>query len=409
MKIEHLLQSRRDVWKIIPTYPYLAIDWERVQSEMPSLKTFVVFSEGQLLQNMRTQDLGARILGMLVGGGANAGFGTNSNAFVRGKANAKAWHLHNWNPLLYIGASPWIAAGTHFIMVDDDSIFQHEFAELITVNAYSRPQSAHFDFTALCDLRDEYNTKYLNNRSASEAELHALALSLDRAFRENSRVLAEAETLHNRLSVGMTSVDYDAPTLTKYDRLIHNAGGVPQVEIAYALLHYERAIKDFNSLKASHAAGNVDDALSLGINCVVSAAACVEAIANRLVYEATGMHPDRRDKREPVSKINDAGAALAMLDGNSFSPLTRGTPVFSSLDEIRILRNAFMHAKEQETDIDPTTSTSEMLNKVDEANCRRFLASVRECADKVYSQLPKLTPPIVIMRNVTWMGDLEVP
>lgn len=92
-----------------------------------------------------------------------------------------------------------------------------------------------------------------------------------------------------------------------------------------------------------------------------------------------------------------------MLDGNSFSPLTRGTPVFSSLDEIRILRNAFMHAKEQETDIDPTTSTSEMLNKVDEANCRRFLASVRECADKVYSQLPKLTPPIVIMRNVTWM------
>jgi hypothetical protein len=293
--------------------------------------------------------------------------------------------------------------------VEGDSYFQHEFADLVAVNKLSRPKSNHFDFTALCDLRDKYNSEYLNNPSASTTELDELNVLLDLTFDENKRAIAAADAYHKAVSVNMVSFDYDAPILTKYDRLTHDASGKPQIEVAYALLHYERAIKEYNSLKVCRSAGQMDDALSHGVNCVVSAAACVEAIANRLIFEATGSHPTHKDKRQPLVKINDAAALLAAAEGRVFNPLVQGTQVFDSLDEIRILRNGFMHAKELETDIDLITSTSDTLSKVDEANCRQFLISVRECASHVYSQLTRVASPIVTKRNVIWMGDLEVP
>jgi len=409
LRIEHILQTNRDVWKVVPTRPYLAIDIDLVRSLMPTLQSWIVFSGGQLLQNMRPQDIASRVLGLLGGGGTIADMGKRSEVLVRGKANSKARHLMNFNPPFIVGSTPWVAAGTHFIAVEGDAYFQHEFAELVTVNNLSRPKSNHFDFTALCDLRDKYNSEYLDNPSASTTELDELNVLLDRTFDENKRAIAAADAYHKAVSVNMVSFDYDAPILTKYDRLTHDASGKPQIEVAYALLHYERAIKDYNNLIVCRSAAQLDDALSHGINCVVSAAACVEAIANRLVFEATGLHPTYRDRRQPLEKINDAATKLAATEGKVFNSLVQGTPVFDSLEEMRILRNGFMHAKELETDIDPTTSTSDTLNKVDQANCERFLVSVRECASHVFSQLTHVASPIVTKKNITWMGDLVVP
>ncbi|QVX40768.1 hypothetical protein J4H89_23575 (plasmid) [Ralstonia solanacearum] len=408
LKVEYILQRYRSGWVVIPTYPYLAIDWGHVQELLPTVKSFVVFSGAQVWQNMRREDVGARLIGVFAGGGTNAGIGTNSGAFAKGKVNAKAWFLMNWNPLLHIGTSPWAAQGTHFIAVADDGLYQHEFGDLIVVNKRSRPSSSRVDMTEVCDLLEEYNQKYLDNQSASRAELDYLSELMDRIFAANAVVLGAAQAHHDSIASEMTSVDYEAPKLTKYDRLTHSATGAPMVEIAYALLHYETAIKNFDGLKKSVAAGNIDDSLAFGVNCVVSAAACVEAVANRLVYEATHVHPDYRDRRTPLSKINDSGPSLAAREGTQFNPLTSG-PIHGALEELRMLRNAFMHAKESETDIDQVTSTSEMLVKVGEANCRRFLASVRQCADHVFSQLSMMGSPIVTKRNVIWMGDLEVP
>lgn len=409
LKIEHVLQRDRDVWSVIPEPPYLAIDLMRLQERLPALTCFPVFSTGQLWQNLRREDLGARLIGMLVGGGTNAGFGTDGRVFVAGKANAKACILLNWNEPLIVGTTPWCAEGTHFIYIDGTDVFQHEFAELIAVRGRSRPSSAHFNFAQLTDLRDHYNAEYLNGPKGVARNLDALSALLDSAFEQNALSLAAAEALHARVSIGMISVDYAPPILTKYDRLTHDGAGQPKVEVSFALLHYEKAIVEFNAMKVHRAAGRIDEAFAHGVYCVVATAACIEAIANKLVYVQTSAHPSYKDKRTALEKINDAASSLAAQASNVYSPLVPGQPEYCALNSLRILRNSFMHAKELETDIDPQTSRSMTLATVDESACRNYLMYLRLIAERVFSQLPKIASPIVTKTNVKWMGDLEVP
>ncbi|CAM2158191.1 protein of unknown function (plasmid) [Pararobbsia alpina] len=89
LKIEHVLQRDRDVWVVTPEHPFLAIDADLLNARATKLTHFPVFSSGQLWQNVRRKDLGARLLASLAGGGVNAGFGPGSRAFVAGKANGK--------------------------------------------------------------------------------------------------------------------------------------------------------------------------------------------------------------------------------------------------------------------------------------------------------------------------------
>ncbi|MBF3494912.1 hypothetical protein ISF74_07885 [Burkholderia pseudomallei] len=407
LKIEHVLQRDRDVWSVIGEWPYLAIERERVLARIEALDRFPVFSSGQLWQNLRKEDLGPRLLGMLGGGGTNAGFGTDSRAFVAGKANAKASLLLNWNAPLVMGSTPWCALGTHLVYMDGANLFQHELGKLIVVDKQSRPSSPHFDFTRLADLRDRYNAAYLNGSREAPPDLDALSTLIDETFEQNRMSLAAAEAFHASASVGMTSVDYEAPVLTKYDRLAHDASGHPKVEVSFALLHYEKAILEFNAMKTAQGAGRRDDALVHGVYCVVAAAACVEAIANKLVYIQTGEHPARRDTRTPLVKINDAATALVQQAGGVYEPLDQDAR--DVLDALRLARNGFMHAKELEKDIDPETSTSVVMTEVNEEACRRYLRLLRLAMVRVFSQLPNLAPPIVIRDNVTWMGEHEVP
>ncbi|NUX59292.1 hypothetical protein [Paraburkholderia youngii] len=297
LKIEHVLQHDRDVWVVTPDHPFLAIDADLLNQRTSKLTHFPVFSSGQLWQNVRREDLGARLLASLVGGGVNAGFGPESRAFVTGKANGKARTLINWNTPLVIGTTPWCAEGTHVIYVDGNDLFQHEFGTLVTVRAFSRPSSTHFDFTALADLRDRYNADYLNCPKDVEPDLVALGALLDETFKRNALSLAAADIFHSQVSSGMTSVDYEAPVLTKYDRPTHDAAGQPKIEVSFALLHYEKAITEFNELRDLRTSGKLDEAFAHGVYCLVAVAACIEAIANRLVFLESAVHPTHSDKR----------------------------------------------------------------------------------------------------------------
>ncbi len=409
LKIEYVLQHDRDVWLIIPQSPYLAIDLERLRVKAAMLTRFPVFSSGQLWQNFQSKDLSSRLLGLFIGGGTNAGFGTNSRAFVAGKANAKSQILLNWNQPLIVGSTPWCAEGTHFIFVDDEDIFQHEFAELITNQGPSRPCSPHFDFTVLAELRDCYNTEYLNGPKDSSRDLAALSVLLNKTFEQNALSLAAAEAFHTQVSFGMTSEDYEAPTLTKYDRPTHDIDGKPKIETSFALLHYEKAIIEFNLMKDYRTAGKLDEAFVHGVYCVVAAAACLEAIANKLVYAQSSAHPDYKDKRTPLQKINESAQALVIQNGGVYDSLAADQLTYKTLDALRMLRNKFMHAKELEQDIDFPTLTSVTLTAVNETSCREYLQQLRLAVEHIFSQLPTLASPIVIRSRVTWLGDLEVP
>lgn len=408
VKFEHVLQSERSAWRVIPEWPYLAIERDRVDAYIGTLGRFAVFSSGQLWQNLRKQDLGARLLGSLFGGGTNAGFGPGSRAFVDGKANAKTNVLMNWNEPLIVGSTPWCAEGTHFIFFDNGNLFQHKFAELVVDNGPSHPRSAYFDFATLIALRNRFQSEYLQRRDCS-VDLAALEKLLDDTFAQNVSSLSVATTYHDTLSNGMTSIDYDAPVLTRYDRPTHDASGQPKIEVSYALLHYERAIISFNDLKACQSGGKVDEAFGNGVYCVVAVAACIEAIANKLVFLESGAHPTHKDKRTPLAKLNEAASRLCQIGGMTYVPLAAGDPVFDTLDAVRWERNGFMHAKELETDIDLVTLSSTATTAVNEANCRNYLQRLREGVDKVFSQLPSIASPIVTRTNMTWMGELEVP
>jgi hypothetical protein len=408
VKFEHVLQSERSAWRVIPEWPYLAIDRDRVDACFGTLGRFSVFSSGQLWQNLRKQDIGARLLGSLIGGGTNAGFGTESRAFVEGKANAKANVLMNWNAPLIVGSTPWCAEGTHFIFVDNGDLFQHKFADLVVDNGPSHPQSAHFDFAALIALRNRYQSEYLQRRNG-DVDINALAKLLDDTFVQNNLSLSAAMAYHDTLANGLSSVDYEAPVLTRYDRPTHDASGQPKIEVSFALLHYEQAIVSFNNLKACLSGDKIDEAFSNGVYCVVAVAACIEAIANRLVFLELGEHPTQKDKRTPLAKLNDAASRLCERAGMPYVPLAAGDPIYDVLDAVRWERNGFMHAKELETDIDPVTLGSAAMTAVNEANCRNYLQRLREGVNKVFSQLPNVASPIVTRTNVTWMGQLEVP
>ncbi|WP_421348375.1 hypothetical protein [Aeromonas veronii] len=408
LKIEHVLQRDRDVWVVCRTSPYLAINEGKLRSRIEELTNFPVFSSGILFHNISGKDVGRLMISALFGGGADAGIGLSSQVLVQGRANAKANALQNFNAPLCLGSSPFCAEGTSFIFVEAQETYQYKIGDLITVNKKSRPTSVVFDFSELGDRRDAYFDLYEKGKQLTEQQLADLTINLDRIFELNQQSLLAMEK-HHREAPPSTNKDYDAPVLTKYDRLVQTAQGDPRIEVAFSLLHYEKALFEFHSLKISLAQNKKNDALLHGVYCIVAAAACIEAVANKLVYLQTNSHPDHRDRRQPLQKINDAARWLANSSGDSFLPLRAGDPIFDALDKLRVLRNGFMHAKEAEMDIEPSNLMSTLASEVSEDACRQYLMNVRLGVQHVYAQLTGYPAPIVTEQNRKWLGDLEVP
>ncbi len=410
LRVEHVLQRFRDVWVPIKTYPFLAVDVARVEAYCKQIHEFVVFTNGRLMQNMRPDEGGSRLLNVFMGGGVDAGMSPEAQVIVEGMANPRAQWMTYFNDPFYIGMHPFAALETKYIYADRSGSYQRTFAVLVTVDGHKRPRSSHVDFDPLADMVRIFHEGYVNGPPDAPRDIGRLATLLDAMFVENGKIHAAAMQHHRERAPLEKPFDYIAPTLTRYGRLTHDAAGQPRIELSFALLHYEKALRELHELKAAMQKRDTEGAFFHGVYCVVAVAACAEAIGNRLVFEQTMVHPDYRDKRTPVQKMNEAGAALAQAAGRSFVPLVEGQPPYDALETVRDLRNKFMHAKERDEEVDPVALTSIVFTAVDESHCRGYLQNLRLAVAQVYDQLaPMLPPPIVTRENVKWLADLEVP
>lgn len=407
--IEHVLQRYRDVWVLTDTYPYLAVDLARVEEHCANTGEFAVFANGRMMQNIRPDEGGQRLMSALMGGGVDAGMSPAAQVIVEGVANPKAHWMMYFNDPFMLGMHPFAALGTHYIYVDANNKYQRTFGELVTVENHSRPYSLHVDFSRLAELVHTFHFEYINGPGDFQRDLTRLPAVLDEVFVENERILSAATAHHCDLAPLETPFDYVAPKLTHYGRLTHDANRSPRIELSFALLHYEKALREFDDLKAAASKCDIDGVFFHGVYCVVAVAACIEAIANKLVFLQTGAHPDYRDTRQPLKKLNEAAASLAQTAGQGFIPLAASQISYDALDRVRELRNAFMHAKERDEEVDPLSLTSTVFIEIDEAHCRHYLRQLRQGVAQVYEQLPALQPPIVTRENVRWFGDFEVP
>lgn len=410
MPIAHVLQRYRDVWVPIETYPYLAIDIDRVNAHCQRVVDFAVFAGGFLMQNMRPEEGGRRLISAMMGGGVDAGMSPDTQLVVEGMANPRANWFMNFNDVFGIGMHPFAALHTHYVYIDGSGSYQRKFAELVTVGGYSRPRCALVDFDPLAEMAQAFHLEYIDGPRDRSRDIVRLAELLDAIFVENEKILAAATAHHHERALLEKPFDYAAPMLTRYGRLIHDAGGQPRIELSFALLHYEKALREFDALKSAVAKKDAEAAFVRGVYCTVAVAACTEAMGNRLSFLQTGVHPDHRDKRRPLQKINDASAALAQTVGRKFVPLAVGQPTYDALDRVRELRNSFMHAKERDEEVHPVTLTSTVITAVDENRCREYLRNLRLAAAHVFDQLaPEYAAPIVTRENVNWLDGIEVP
>jgi len=406
--IEHVLQRYRDVWVVTDTYPFLAVDIAQLEARCNETSEFAVFANGRMMQNIRPDEGGKRILSGLFGGGTDAGMSPSAEIIVEGPANPLAHWMMYFNDPFMLGMHPFAALGIQYIYVEGNNRYQRTFGELVIVGTQSRPSSQHADFNPLADLAHAFHLGYINEPGV-QRDLTDLPALLDAIFVENQKILSAAVAHHHALAPQEKPFEYVAPTLTHYGRLTHDANRTPRIELSFALLHYEKALHEFDNLKGAVAMCDADRTLLHGVYCVVAIAACIEATANKLVYQQTGAHPDHRDRRPPLQKINDAATAIAQNADKEFVMLAAGNPAYDALDRVRELRNAFMHAKERDEAIDPVALTSIVAAELDEENCRNFLRQLRQGVANVFDQLPDFTPPIVTREDVKWLGELEVP
>ncbi len=410
LPVAHVLQRYRDVWVPIETYPYLAVDTARIDAHCQDIGDFAVFASSLLMQNLRPEEGGSRLISGMMGGGVNAGLSPDSKVIVEGMANPRAQWVMNFNDTFAIGMHPFAALHTHYIYVDENGSYQRKFAELVIVDRHSRPRCTLVDFDPLAEMALTFHLEYINGPRDRPRDIVRLATLLDAMFVENEKILAAATAHHCERAPLEKPFDYVAPTLTRYGRLTHAPGGQPRIELSFTLLHYEKALREFDALKAAVAKKDTEAAFGHGVSCVVAVAACAEATGNRLAFLQTGVHPDHRDRRQPLQKINDSGAALAHAAGRAFVPLVTGQPIYDALERVRDLRNAFMHAKERDEEVDPVALTSTVFTAVDEDRCRDYLRHLRLAVAHVFNQLaPEYAAPIVTRENVDWLGGIEVP
>ncbi|MES2784730.1 MAG: hypothetical protein V4684_04650 [Pseudomonadota bacterium] len=407
LRAEYVLQRHRNVWVVTDSHPHLAIDEEALRSWMRGLDRFVLLSEGILWQNIGAGDLKYRLLAALVGPGTSAAPSPDGKIYVEGEANPQANFLVRPNGMLHIGTHPFAAMGVSYLAIEPGRIFQRAIGKHVGITGTHRgePRSEVFDFRKLADLTNALHEIRLG--SSSTGDLSQCRDLLDQIFIENEASLAAFAAHHECAPRKGPEFTYPPTKLTRYGRLVHDADGRPHVETSFALLHYEKALHEFDALKRAIAADELERSFMHGVYCVVAIASCLEAVANRLIFDADGKHPD--GEGSALAKINGAARRITIKKGANFNTLGGKHPLFVSMDCARELRNSFVHARETAQQIDPLALTSIQLSALSEDACRSLLRDLRLTVAYVFEQLPWLAPPISTAINVTWIKDIERP
>ena len=411
LKIEYILQRYLDVWKIIKSYPFLKINGDKVKEYFNDIETFSVFGEGILFQNISSKEFKRRVITSLAGPGLTGGISAKGELIVNGQANPNAFGYLQFNDILIIGGKCLFSSGTRFQVIDGQKAFQYEIGELITVNKKSQPRSDIIDFTKICELKKLFRDEYINGcKSINNDGVKKLYKLLYEVFNENVRILDEIFKYHLKQDTQIPKFNYTPPEITKYGRLTHSVTTYsPQIEYNLSLLHYEKAIIEFDQLKKSVVQNDYDYSLLHGIYCIIALAACMESIANILFHKSKGNFRTFRDKGTPIEIINSEVKSILASEGKSFIMLDKSSEEFKSIEEVRKLRNIFMHYIEKSHDVDLTKGISVQMISISEENCRNHLKNVRRGIEFIFNQLPNIPAPIVTSSKVTRLGDYEVP
>lgn len=403
------MQRYREVWVVTSVSPYLAVDEEVLRTRMESTGSFTVFSAALLFQNISYSDLGVRLAAALIGPGIVASPSPTADSFVEGEANPQAHQFFRGNGLLRIGTHPFAAFATHYIAYESGRIFQRRVGELAILNneKRSQPSCPEFNFDELGRLTAEFHG-LRSSPNSTDAPL-LLSRLMDRIFEQNLLSLSFADRHHACAPKTGPKYDYRIRELTRYGRLVHTEQGEPRIETSFALLHYEKALHEFNFLKEATRILDPERQYMHGVYCVLAIASCLEAVANRLSFDATHQHPSGSFPGTALARINFSGRQLASDRGKPFNALGGKRPEFIAMEQVRTLRNTFVHANEAGAPIDPRMLTSAQKVQVDESTCRSYLHHLRLTVALVFDQLPWLPRPLVTATNVKWLGDLEVP
>lgn len=187
--VEHVLQRYGDVWVLIETYPFLSVDVARVEAHCAKIRECIVFANGRLMQNIRPEEGGSRLLSAMMGGGIDAGMSPDAQVIVEGIANPRAQWMMYFNDPFGIGMFPFAALGTQYICLDGSSSYQRTFGDLVIVDGYSRPRSQYVDFDPLAELAQTFHREYINGPREEPRDMARLAGLLDAMFVENEKVL----------------------------------------------------------------------------------------------------------------------------------------------------------------------------------------------------------------------------
>lgn len=409
LAIEHILQRDRDVWTIHAETPYLRIQDGEVRERAASLGEFPVYSSGILFQNLARADMGRIMVNALLGSGTSAGVTRDSRIVVEGRSNKMARAIWNANEPILRGGHAFAASGWQMIYVKGDEIYQWKIGNLINgPTGNSRPSSPVFDFDPISDITDLYFSHYRYGKTLTTDQERELTEAFDRLFVLNGASLAAAAEYHHKTPVPVT-LDYEPPVLSKFERPTHDENGLPQIETAYALIHYEKALIEFEALKKSEADSRRDAFMLHGVYCMLAIAACLEAVANKMILQVTGQHPPTDDRRKPLAKLNDAGVEMAKRHAIAFTPIDETAAAPALLERIRRSRNKFMHAKEKASPVHSATRRAESAMALSSEECRAGLKALREVVGQVYDQFDKLAAPIVTNPKVRWLSDVEIP
>ena len=196
---------------------------------------------------------------------------------------------------------------------------------------------------------------------------------------------------------------------------MHDKEGEPRVEHNLALLHYKKAIEEFDCAKNAEASGNDEQKVIHGAYCIIALGAFIEAAANRAYFVSKGSHDIRTDKRtSTVRLLCEAEQIAKSRDDDSqrrFKRLKQSSKGYGALEEVRQIRNKLIHATEVAFLIDQGVGTSELIAGLSVENCRRLLSLVRKALIHIVEQVPEIGLQVRLDDNdkVRWLGEWEVP
>lgn len=414
LRLEYSLQHDRDVWRPTREYPYLEIDGEALAKHIMEHRRITVLGSGFVIQNLRSEDARRILAARMVGGGVDAGISSTGHHLALGAVNPNAFHYMAFNSPFMIGVHSYLAQSPWLVVVEEDgSLYQYEVAELRVREKRSYPHSEVLPLETIDGLGREFWDSYIRRRNPlGEDGVGEVSEFLDRLFQANGMVHREALLHHLRNRESRPKFDYEAPILTTFGRLVHDDEGKPAIEHNLSVLHYRKAIQEYNAAKVADTEGRRDDAVIHGVYCVVALAAAVESVANKVFFVSRGAHVDRTEDRSPLDRLLAEAESITKArpdkEKRRFRRLKQSSDEAKAIEEVRQLRNSFSHAVELAVDIDPMSQQSQLLSAVSVENCQRLVNLTRLGLRHVLDQLPEVRDTISL-NGLVWLGDLEVP